>query len=368
MLQPALPAAGHQTPGLTLSGIRKEYAGITALHAIDFEAKNGEFIVILGPSGCGKSTLLRVIAGLEDIQGGTITINGKEVTHQAPRNRDCAMVFQSYALYPHLSVADNIGYPLRIAGVARSERRRLVEETARIVDLLPYLDRKPANLSGGQRQRVAMARAIIRRPALFLFDEPLSNLDARLRVIMRAEIRQLQERLKVTAIFVTHDQVEAMTMADRIIVMRAGKIEQVGTPSDIYERPASRYVAEFVGGQPMSFLQGEITATGDAVVLSNQARIPLVEPMLLPAGTRVDVGLRAETVQLHLAPGPRTFSARFRFSEYLGAAKIHHTTVDEVEVLSFDSTCGDIRDPNVHLEIEGSKIHLFDRESGVRLN
>ena len=247
---------------ITIRDVKKTYAKSQVVHGVDLDIASGEFVVILGPSGCGKSTLLRMIAGLEEISGGEIAIDGIVVNRLEPRERGCAMVFQNYALYPHMSVAQNIGYSLKVAGVPKAERTRRIQAVARTLELEPLLDRKPMALSGGQRQRVAMGRAMIREPKVFLFDEPLSNLDAKLRVQMRSEIRKLHRRLNATSVFVTHDQVEAMTLADRLVVMNGGRVEQVGTPSEIYNRPASRFVATFVGGPAMNILEGVVTPDG----------------------------------------------------------------------------------------------------------
>ena len=239
---------------IAIRGVRKSYGKIETVHGIDLAFGSGEFVVILGPSGCGKSTLLRMIAGLESISAGEIAIGGRVVNRLEPRERGCAMVFQNYALYPHMTVAENIGYALKVAGVPKAERLRRIAEVSRSTGLEHLLDRRPGQLSGGQRQRVAMGRAIIREPKVFLFDEPLSNLDATLRVQMRIEIRRLHDRQGVTSVFVTHDQVEAMTLADRLVVLNAGRVEQVGTSAEIYRRPASRFVAGFVGSPPMNLL------------------------------------------------------------------------------------------------------------------
>ena len=241
---------------ISIRGARKTYGRLEIVHGIDLDIGDGEFVVILGPSGCGKSTLLRMIAGLEEITGGEIAIGGRVVNRLEPRERGCAMVFQNYALYPHMTVAENIGYALKVAGVRGPERRARIAKVAETLGLTEHLDRKPAALSGGQRQRVAMGRAMIREPKVFLFDEPLSNLDAKLRVQMRVEIRRLHRRLKATSVFVTHDQIEAMTLADRLVVMNQGRIEQVGAPADVYRRPSSRFVAGFIGSPPMNFLDG----------------------------------------------------------------------------------------------------------------
>ena len=247
---------------ITIRDVKKSYAKTQVVHGVDLDIASGEFVVILGPSGCGKSTLLRMIAGLEDISGGKIAIDGTVVNKLEPRERGCAMVFQNYALYPHMSVAQNIGYSLKVAGVPAAERTQRIQAVARTLELEHLLDRKPMALSGGQRQRVAMGRAMIREPKVFLFDEPLSNLDAKLRVQMRSEIRKLHRRLNATSVFVTHDQVEAMTLADRLVVMNGGRVEQVGTPGEIYNRPASRFVATFVGAPAMNILEGTVELDG----------------------------------------------------------------------------------------------------------
>ncbi|MCR8550337.1 sn-glycerol-3-phosphate ABC transporter ATP-binding protein UgpC [Salipiger sp. P9] len=239
---------------LTLENVQKSFGDTKVIHGVDIDVADGEFIVIVGPSGCGKSTLLRMVAGLEGVSGGEIRIGGKRVNEQEPMDRDIAMVFQNYALYPHMSVAENMGYGLKIAKTPKAEIAARVQEAATLLQLTPYLKRKPRELSGGQRQRVAMGRAIVRRPSVFLFDEPLSNLDAKLRVQMRLEIKQLQRKLGVTALYVTHDQVEAMTLADRMIVMNAGVADQIGAPLDVYADPATAFVAGFIGSPPTNFL------------------------------------------------------------------------------------------------------------------
>ena len=241
---------------IELKQVSKSFGDVEVISPIDLDVGNGEFVVFVGPSGCGKSTLLRLIAGLEDVTSGQILINGKDATSLPPAHRGLAMVFQSYALYPHMSVRKNIGFPLRMAGLARAERDKRVEEAARVLNLSDYLDRRPGQLSGGQRQRVAIGRAIVREPTAFLFDEPLSNLDAALRVGMRLEISELHKRLSTTMIYVTHDQVEAMTLADKIVVLRAGVIEQVGSPLELYHNPSNVFVAGFIGSPRMNLLGG----------------------------------------------------------------------------------------------------------------
>src|SRR5881392_1657689 len=278
-----------------LRDVRKSYADLEVIHGVDIEVADGEFIVIVGPSGCGKSTLLRMVAGLETITGGEIVIGDRVVNRLEPKDRDIAMVFQNYALYPHMSVFDNMAYGLKIRGLAKDDIGRRVQRAAEILELAPLLQRKPRQLSGGQRQRVAMGRAIVREPAVFLFDEPLSNLDAKLRVQMRFEIQKLHRRLGTTSMYVTHDQVEAMTLAQRMIVMNAGRAEQIGTPMEVYENPASVFVAGFIGSPAMNFLPGRM-ADGHRVVLEGAGSLPAT--VSLPPGTEVTVGLRPE----HLAP------------------------------------------------------------------
>ncbi|MEX0759936.1 MAG: sn-glycerol-3-phosphate ABC transporter ATP-binding protein UgpC, partial [Tistlia sp.] len=247
---------------ITMSAVRKSYGETEVIHGIDVAIADGEFIVIVGPSGCGKSTLLRMVAGLETITAGEISIGGRVVNRLEPKERDIAMVFQNYALYPHMSVFDNMAYGLKIARTPKQEIRARVEEAARLLELEGLLERKPRQLSGGQRQRVAMGRAIVRKPAVFLFDEPLSNLDAKLRVQMRLEIKQLQRKLGTTSLYVTHDQIEAMTLADRLVVMNQGVAEQIDTPMAVYSHPATTFVAGFIGSPAMNFLNGEVGAEG----------------------------------------------------------------------------------------------------------
>ncbi|MGE3651498.1 MAG: sn-glycerol-3-phosphate ABC transporter ATP-binding protein UgpC, partial [Reyranellaceae bacterium] len=262
--------------GVSLRGVKKTYDNkVAVIHGIDMEIKDGEFIVIVGPSGCGKSTLLRMIAGLERITGGEIAIGERVVNNLEPKDRDIAMVFQNYALYPHMSVYDNMAYGLRIAGKSKAEIEQRVQKAAKILELGQLLQRRPRQLSGGQRQRVAMGRAIVREPAVFLFDEPLSNLDAKLRVQMRLEIKHLQRDLGTTSVYVTHDQVEAMTLADRLIVMNAGRAEQIGTPMDVYEKPATAYVAGFIGSPAMNFLKGRVGADRRSIEVADGLTLKL---------------------------------------------------------------------------------------------
>ena len=283
---------------LVLSGVTKQFGGAEVIKGVDLAIEKGEFVVFVGPSGCGKSTLLRMIAGLESVSGGTISIGGRTVTDAEPWDRGIAMVFQSYALYPHMTVAENMGFALRLQGVPPVERRKAVEQAARILQIEPLLDRKPAQLSGGQRQRVAIGRAIVREPRVFLFDEPLSNLDAELRVQTRIEIARLHRQLGATMIYVTHDQVEAMTLADRIVVLRAGRIEQIGRPTDLYDDPDNAFVAGFIGSPKMNFLPAQVVGPETVKVAGQSLDLPAL-CNALPQGREVRLGIRPE----HLGSG-----------------------------------------------------------------
>jgi len=281
---------------VSIQGVEKFYDGVQVIHGVDVPIEDGEFVVLVGPSGCGKSTLLRMIAGLEEISGGEIRIGEQRVNEMTPRDRDVAMVFQNYALYPHKSVYDNMAFGLKLRKVARAEIDRRVNKAAAILGLDELLKRYPRQLSGGQRQRVAMGRAIVRNPQVFLFDEPLSNLDAQLRVNMRTEIKSLHEELRTTSVYVTHDQVEAMTMADRIVVMRGGRVEQVGSPLDLYDRPANIFVARFIGSPAMNFIEGTLR---DAFVeCGDGIRLPLSAEAPRGDGRRVCYGIRPEHMDL----------------------------------------------------------------------
>src|SRR5689334_17096263 len=291
---------------IRLNAVRKTYDKLEVVHGVNVDIADGEFIVIVGPSGCGKSTLLRMIAGLEQITSGEIAIGGKRVNEVEPKDRNIAMVFQNYALYPHMTVYENMSYGLRIRRMPPAEIEQRVQRAAKILELGPYLQRRPRELSGGQRQRVAMGRAIVREPAAFLFDEPLSNLDAKLRVQMRLEIQKLHRELKTTSIFVTHDQVEAMTLADRMIVMNAGVAEQIGRPIEVYDDPASLFVAGFIGSPAMNFLPGR--RTGNEVELGDGVRVPLPAGLADRAAEAITVGVRPE----HLV-AVEGDSATFRF-------------------------------------------------------
>ncbi|PZV38180.1 sn-glycerol-3-phosphate import ATP-binding protein UgpC [Mesorhizobium kowhaii] len=351
---------------ITIRDVKKSYAKSQVVHGVDLDIASGEFVVILGPSGCGKSTLLRMIAGLEEISGGEIAIDGTVVNKLEPRERGCAMVFQNYALYPHMSVAQNIGYSLKVAGVPAAERTRRIQAVARTLELEHLLDRKPMALSGGQRQRVAMGRAMIREPKVFLFDEPLSNLDAKLRVQMRSEIRKLHRRLNATSVFVTHDQVEAMTLADRLVVMNGGRVEQVGTPGEIYNRPASRFVATFVGAPAMNILEGTVEL--DGISLLGGSRRLAVQRAGLAVGAQVAVGIRPEAVRL-VAPGTAgALDATVDLVEELGAGRVIYVDLDGA---SFSVMTSEAVHPDpgstVGLRFLLDDMHFFSSQTGTRL-
>jgi sn-glycerol 3-phosphate transport system ATP-binding protein len=347
---------------IAIRSLSKMYpGGVEAIRGIDLDIAGGELCVLVGPSGCGKSTLLRMIAGLETVSAGEIRVGGRVVNDLEPVERDMAMVFQNYALYPHMSVFDNMAYGLRNRGTPKPEIRRMVDEAARILGLEHLLTRRPRELSGGQRQRVAMGRAIVRQPQVFLFDEPLSNLDAKLRVKTRVEIRDLQQRLATTSIYVTHDQLEAMTLADRLVVMNAGRIEQIGPPLEVYERPASAFVAGFIGSPPMNFLSGH--AGGGRVRLEGGGEIGTDHA----ADGPVTVGLRPEA--LRLVPDG-VIEARLRVVERLGASATLHGVIESTgeEILASLATSS-IPAPGetIRLDPQPRALHLFDRQTGLRL-
>jgi sn-glycerol 3-phosphate transport system ATP-binding protein len=305
---------------IEFNDVRKHYGSNAVVHGITLTVADGEFVVLVGPSGCGKSTLLRMVAGLEEISAGTISIGDRVVNDLEPRDRDCAMVFQNYALYPHMSVYDNMAYGLKIRKLPKAEIERRVNEAAAILELDGLLARKPRQLSGGQRQRVAMGRAIVREPAAFLFDEPLSNLDAKLRVQTRLEIQKLHRRLGTTSLYVTHDQVEAMTLAQRMIVMNAGRAEQVGTPDEVYSRPATTFVASFIGSPPMNLFSGRVAADGGRFTGTDGASLMLPQPVPALAGRALVLGLRPEDLTL----GGGTLAMEVDTVEILGAEHLVH--------------------------------------------
>ncbi|WP_176086228.1 ABC transporter ATP-binding protein [Martelella sp. HB161492] len=329
---------------IKLEKVSKRFGEHEVIPGIDLEINDGEFVVFVGPSGCGKSTLLRLIAGLEDVSGGRVLIDGADATQKPPAQRGLAMVFQSYALYPHMSVRANIGFPLKMAGVAKDEINRKVEDAAGILNLTPYLDRKPRALSGGQRQRVAIGRAIVRSPECFLFDEPLSNLDAALRVNMRLEISELHQTLGATSIYVTHDQVEAMTMADKIVVLRAGHIEQVGSPLELYHKPANLFVAGFIGSPKMNFIEGETAARFNAHT----------------------IGIRPEHLTLSTEAGQ--WQGKVAVAEHLGSDTFLHIDVPDLGHIT-TRTDGEfpVRHGNtVFITPDENRLYRFD-EKGLAL-
>ncbi|MBP7149123.1 MAG: sn-glycerol-3-phosphate ABC transporter ATP-binding protein UgpC [Acidobacteria bacterium] len=357
-----------------LNDIDKRYGTVSVIEGLDLEIRDHEFMVLVGPSGCGKSTVLRMIAGLEEISGGTITIGGRVVNDLPPKDRDIAMVFQSYALYPHMTVRENLDFGLRIRKVPKAEIDRLVGDAAEILGISQLLDRKPKQLSGGQRQRVAVGRAMVRQPSVFLFDEPLSNLDAKLRVQMRAEISKLQSRLKTTCIYVTHDQIEAMTMGHRIAVMRDGFLQQVGSPLELYARPANLFVASFIGTPPMNFIPAVIADGGSALKAS---RYSLAVPARLrdatrgQDGRRVVAGLRPENIVDGQTAGRgevARLAAEVEIVEPLGHEVIVHGRIgDELVVAKLDPHRVPAMGDRIELGLELDALHLFDQETEGRL-
>jgi len=343
----------------------KRYGSSKVLHDVSLDIADGEFVTLVGPSGCGKSTLLRMIAGLEDISGGQIRIGSKIVNDIAPKERDIAMVFQSYALYPHMTVAENMAFSLKLSKISKAEIKAKVDKASDILGLTPLLDRYPRQLSGGQRQRVAMGRAIVRDPSVFLFDEPLSNLDAKLRVAMRTEIKALHQRLKTTTIYVTHDQVEAMTMADKIVVMRDGRIEQAGRPLELYDHPANLFVAQFIGSPSMNMLHGTIGAEGFATADGLQA--PL-EPNHKTLSRPAIYGIRPEHLAIADFPAPDTLAVTVDVIEPTGAetqifAHFGATPIVAVVRERITTNPGD----RLFLRPDMEKLHLFSADGNSRL-
>jgi ABC-type sugar transport system ATPase subunit len=347
-----------------LRGVRKRFGDVQVVHGVDLAIADGEFVVMVGPSGCGKSTLLRIVAGLEEASDGAVLIDGQVVNERDPKDRDVAMVFQDYALYPHMSVAENMGFSLRWRGVPKAEVARRVQAAAEVLDIAHLLARRPRELSGGQRQRVAMGRAIVRDPKVFLFDEPLSNLDAKLRVQMRTEIKRLRDRLRATTIYVTHDQVEAMTLADRILVMQAGLVQQLGTPEEIYDRPATTFVAAFMGAPAMNLLPGRIEP--GRAILPDGTALPL--DRAAPEGAAT-IGLRPERL-VWLAPGhggPAAIEGAAAVVEPLGSETLVTLDIAGTE-LHARVPARSVRRAGemVRLGLDPADIHLFSPE-GARL-
>ena len=347
---------------VTVRNVKKRYGSVQVMHGVSVDIEDGQFVVLVGPSGCGKSTLLRMIAGLEPISEGQISIGGRVVNDVMPKDRDIAMVFQSYALYPHKTVGENMGFALKIKGAPKSEIDAKVSKAASILDLGHLLDRYPKQLSGGQRQRVAMGRAIVRDPAVFLFDEPLSNLDAKLRVAMRVEIKELHQRLGTTIVYVTHDQIEAMTMADKIVVMKDGRVEQIGAPLDLYDNPQNVFVAGFIGSPAMNFIKGKVESTG-VFHADGGARLPLPDTRAEP-GRPVVYGIRPE----HIGIGEGGIPARVSVLEPTGSetqifAKLGTDPIDAVVKDRLDVQPGS----EIALRIDTHRVHIFDGASGARI-
>lgn len=348
---------------VSIKNLVKAYGKTEVLHGINLDVADGEFVVLVGPSGCGKSTTLRMIAGLEEITGGDISIGGHIVNNMEPKERNIAMVFQNYAIYPHMSVRKNIGFGLRTSKASRSEKEARIEEVAEILSMTELLDRRPNQLSGGQRQRVAIGRAMVRDPAAFLFDEPLSNLDAQLRQQMRLEIKKLHQRVGNTIIFVTHDQVEAMTMADRIVIMKDGHIQQVGTPFDVFHKPANTFVAQFIGAPSMNMIDGTISG----------GKIHLKDGIEVPLGSRenakeapVTLGLRPD--DLLVTEGKGLFEGKVNVLEPLGTETLVYVSVGGQELIAKAS--GRTPPPlgaSVNLSVDPDNMHLFDASTGQAL-
>jgi multiple sugar transport system ATP-binding protein len=341
--------------------VSKTFGGACVVDELSLEIRNGEFVVLLGPSGCGKTTTLRMLAGLETVTSGDILIGGERVNDIPTQHRDLAMVFQSYALYPHMTIAENIGYPLRVRKIEKSERARRVNRVAAMLEIEPLLERKPRQLSGGERQRVALARAIVREPRAYLMDEPLSNLDARLRVQMRGELKRLQHQLGTTTIYVTHDQAEAMTLASRVAVMKKGRLQQLDTPMNIYNRPANRFVAEFVGSPSMNFIDGEITGN---TFTSDSLRIQLSSHEI---DGRVTMGIRPEHIQVLTEPQNGAIPASIYVTELMGNETFVFLSVGANRLIA--RAPADFRgelESKVWLSFATEKAHLFDPKSGNR--
>ncbi|MEM9636081.1 MAG: sn-glycerol-3-phosphate ABC transporter ATP-binding protein UgpC [Pseudomonadota bacterium] len=349
--------------GVTLKKVIKRYGDVQVIHGIDLQIEDGEFCVFVGPSGCGKSTLLRMVAGLEETTDGQIAIGARDVTREDPSQRGVAMVFQTYALYPHMSVEDNMGFGLKMNGVPKAEIKEKVRQASDILKLDQFLARKPKALSGGQRQRVAIGRAIVRGPEVFLFDEPLSNLDAELRVEMRVEIARLHKEIGATMIYVTHDQVEAMTLADKIVVLRLGNIEQVGAPLELYRDPDNKFVAGFIGSPAMNFLSGTVVEGG--VEVPGLGRVVAVDANLPAAGTSVIIGIRPEHIEVQIGQG----ALKAELSEALGGVSYLHLDTPTGERIIVEER-GDERaneGDTVDITFETRRVYVFDAKTEQRI-
>jgi multiple sugar transport system ATP-binding protein len=348
-----------------INNVVKSYGKVQVMHGVSVDIEDGEFVVLVGPSGCGKSTLLRMLAGLEEISSGTVSIGDRVVNDVLPKERDIAMVFQSYALYPHKTVGDNIGFPLKMSKLPAAEIKEKVERAAAVLDLTPYLKRYPKELSGGQRQRVAMGRAIVRDPQVFLFDEPLSNLDAKLRVTMRIEIKELHQRLGTTIVYVTHDQIEAMTMADKIVVMRDGRVEQIGSPLDLYDNPDNTFVAAFIGSPSMNLVHGKIGTKGGTKCFVSDTGLALPVPETAPEdGTDVIYGIRPEHIQIGEGGVPMSVVVvEPTGSETQVFAKSGTDLIDALVKERIQARPGS----ELGFIIDPSYVHFFDRKTEIRL-
>ncbi len=347
-----------------VEGLRKSFGDVDVLHGVDIDIADGEFVVLVGPSGCGKSTLLRMIAGLESVTGGTIQISDRVVNNLPPSERDIAMVFQSYALYPHKTVAANMAFALKLRKTEKVIINERVDKAADILGLKPYLDRYPRQLSGGQRQRVAMGRAIVRDPQVFLFDEPLSNLDAKLRIQMRTEIKELHQRLKTTTIFVTHDQIEAMTMADKIVVMQDGCIEQIGSPRELYNNPNNLFVATFIGSPAMNLIDGTVDHGNTRTLTANGHQFPLPDIDGIEAGQNILFGIRPE----HLELAEDGFPATVTVVEPTGSETLLFLRFADTEIVAVFPDWHDYQSGQIlNLRPRPDKVHIFDSDSGQRV-
>ncbi len=352
---------------LSVVNVTKQFGSFKAVDDVSFEVEDGEFVVLLGPSGSGKTTILRMIAGLETPTTGSIIIDGRRVNEQTPRERDIAMVFQNYALYPHMRVFDNIALPLRVRGLDESEILGRVQETAELLQIKGTLHKKPGQISGGEQQRVAVARAVVRNPKIFLFDEPLSNLDAKLRVVARGFLKRLQKELKVTTVYVTHDQAEAMTMADTIAVLNKGRIAQIAGPSEIYDEPGDLFVAGFIGSPPMNFIEGRLTKEGDRISFVS-GKLEIRTPALSASSEEMVLGVRPEDVKVSDGPGVSSVPAKIYIAEPLGSVQYITLDADGLRLLAqvephYEATIN----KQVYCSFDPEDIYLFDKATGSRI-
>jgi len=350
---------------IAISNVTKKFDSTEVIHGINFKIDEGEFVVLVGPSGCGKTTLLRMIAGLESITGGNISIDGKIINNIKPKERDCAMVFQNYALYPHMKVAANMGFSLKIKKASKEEINKKVKDVAKILEIEDYLERYPRQLSGGQRQRVAMGRAIVRNPKVFLFDEPLSNLDAKLRVQMRTQIKLLHARLKTTLVYVTHDQVEAMTMADKIVVMNEGLVEQIGSPLELYDKPVNIFVAGFIGSPSMNMLNASINS--NSINLGNAGSIPIIRKTISENNSDVILGIRPS--HMNISKNGEGLKFQIDVVEPTGADSLIYGKINDTECCVQTSERLNLKSGEIiHILPNEDNLHFFDNQSNERIN